>query len=65
MLFLSIEEPRLTAILKSLQTIRQPITHAAVISGYTLETESERFTSPSKVILPRLLSMTEGESHAL
>eukprot|EP00971_Amphidinium_carterae_P249243 4947513-Amphidinium_carterae.1 len=65
MLFLSIEEPRRTGILKHLQTIRQPITDANVISGYSLETESERFTSLSKIMLHRLLSMTEGESHAL
>eukprot|EP00971_Amphidinium_carterae_P276559 5488211-Amphidinium_carterae.5 len=53
MLFLSIEEPRLTAIFR--QTIRQPITEANVISGYNLEAESERFTSLSKVFLPRRL----------
>eukprot|EP00971_Amphidinium_carterae_P155995 3092608-Amphidinium_carterae.1 len=60
MLFLNNEEPRLTGILKQLQTIRQPITDANVISGYNVETESERFTSLSKVILHRLLSMTEA-----
>eukprot|EP00971_Amphidinium_carterae_P312050 6202897-Amphidinium_carterae.1 len=65
MLFLSIEEPRLTGILKQLQTTRQPITDANVISGYSLDGESKRFTSLSKVILHRLLSMTEGESHVL
>eukprot|EP00971_Amphidinium_carterae_P072612 1436116-Amphidinium_carterae.1 len=65
MLFLSIEEPRLTNILKQLQTIHQPITDANVISGYSLDAESERFISLSKVILLRLLSMIEGESHAL
>eukprot|EP00971_Amphidinium_carterae_P298135 5923996-Amphidinium_carterae.1 len=54
MLFLSIEEPRLTGRLKQLQTICQPITDANVISGYTLEQESERFISLSKVILQRL-----------
>eukprot|EP00971_Amphidinium_carterae_P186768 3707349-Amphidinium_carterae.1 len=58
----SIAEPLLTAILKR---TRQPITDADVIGGYSLESESERFTSLSKVILHRLLSMTEGESHAL
>eukprot|EP00971_Amphidinium_carterae_P330242 6463172-Amphidinium_carterae.2 len=41
MFFLSIEEPRLTNILKRLQTIRQPITDANVIGGYTLEAESD------------------------
>eukprot|EP00971_Amphidinium_carterae_P177135 3512906-Amphidinium_carterae.2 len=65
MLFLSTEEPRLTNILKLLQTIRQPITDANVISGYSLDAESERFTSLSKITLHRLLSMTECESHAL
>eukprot|EP00971_Amphidinium_carterae_P099247 1963147-Amphidinium_carterae.1 len=64
MLFLSIEEPRLTAILRQLQTTRQPITHQTVISGYNLDAESERFTSLNKVILHRRLSMTDGESHA-
>eukprot|EP00971_Amphidinium_carterae_P321350 6387141-Amphidinium_carterae.1 len=59
MLFLSIEEPRLTAILKALQTARQPVTDTDVIGGDTLEAESERFVSLSKVILHRLLSMTE------
>eukprot|EP00971_Amphidinium_carterae_P341169 6479848-Amphidinium_carterae.3 len=33
MLFLSIEEPRLTHMLKRLQTIRQPITDADAIGG--------------------------------
>eukprot|EP00971_Amphidinium_carterae_P025784 508747-Amphidinium_carterae.1 len=61
MLFLSIEEPRLTGILKQLQTIPQPITDANVISGCSLEAESERFTSLSKIMLHRLLSMTEDE----
>eukprot|EP00971_Amphidinium_carterae_P008552 168703-Amphidinium_carterae.1 len=65
MLFLSIEEARLTAILKNMQTTRQPITDADVIGGYTLEADSERFISLSKVILHCLLSMTEGESLAL
>eukprot|EP00971_Amphidinium_carterae_P042661 838525-Amphidinium_carterae.1 len=36
-----------------------------IIGGYTLGAEAERFTSLSKVILHRLLSMTQGESHAL
>eukprot|EP00971_Amphidinium_carterae_P100250 1982689-Amphidinium_carterae.1 len=54
-----------TIILKQLQTIRQPIPDHIVISGYSLEEESERFTSLSKGILHRVLSMTEGESHAL
>eukprot|EP00971_Amphidinium_carterae_P038667 760198-Amphidinium_carterae.3 len=55
MLFLSIEEPRLTVILRQLQTIGQPITGHNVI----LEEEAERSTSLSKVILHRLLSMTQ------
>eukprot|EP00971_Amphidinium_carterae_P054474 1073093-Amphidinium_carterae.1 len=65
MLFLSIEEPRLTNILRRLQTIHQPITDANVIGGYSWEAETVRFTSLSKVTLHRLLSMTEGEGHAL
>eukprot|EP00971_Amphidinium_carterae_P288249 5722597-Amphidinium_carterae.2 len=63
--YTSIEEPRLTAILRQLQTIRQLITDANVISGYNPEAESGRCTSLSKVMLHRLSSMTEGESHAL
>eukprot|EP00971_Amphidinium_carterae_P326225 6456902-Amphidinium_carterae.1 len=61
MLFRSLEEPRLTDRLKQVQTICQPITDANVISGYSLDAESERLTSLNKVILHRLLSMTEGE----
>eukprot|EP00971_Amphidinium_carterae_P005062 101311-Amphidinium_carterae.2 len=63
--FLSIEEPRLSVTLKQLQTTRQPIIDQNVISGHSVEDESERFTSLSKVILHHMLSMTEGESHAL
>eukprot|EP00971_Amphidinium_carterae_P083366 1649863-Amphidinium_carterae.1 len=59
--FLRIEELRLTAILKSLRTTRQPITDADVIGGHTLEAGLERFICLSRVTL----SMTEGESHAL
>eukprot|EP00971_Amphidinium_carterae_P224471 4452961-Amphidinium_carterae.7 len=62
MLFLSIEEQRLTAILRQLQTLRQPITDGNVICGYYLEAEAEGFTSLSKVILRSLLSMTKGEN---
>eukprot|EP00971_Amphidinium_carterae_P182654 3624775-Amphidinium_carterae.1 len=65
MLFLSIEEPRLTNVLKRLQTICAPITDLDVIAGSHLKQETERFASLSKVILHRLLSMTEGEGHAL
>eukprot|EP00971_Amphidinium_carterae_P054768 1078706-Amphidinium_carterae.1 len=36
-----------------------------VINGYNLEAKAERFISLSRVILHRLLSMTEGESHGL
>eukprot|EP00971_Amphidinium_carterae_P348929 6490748-Amphidinium_carterae.1 len=39
-----------------------PITDPDVIGGYTLEAESERFISVSKVILHRLLSMTEVQA---
>eukprot|EP00971_Amphidinium_carterae_P126187 2499639-Amphidinium_carterae.2 len=59
-MFLSSEEPRLTTILKKLQTIHNPITDWNAITGSNLEVETERFTSLSKVILHRLLSMICG-----
>eukprot|EP00971_Amphidinium_carterae_P156841 3109154-Amphidinium_carterae.1 len=42
-----------------------PIAGLDFTSGSHLEQETERFISLSKVILHRLLSLTEGESHAL
>eukprot|EP00971_Amphidinium_carterae_P200115 3971423-Amphidinium_carterae.1 len=45
-------------------TIRQPIADRNVINEYNLEADAERFISLSNVILHRLLSMTDGESHA-
>eukprot|EP00971_Amphidinium_carterae_P203154 4031645-Amphidinium_carterae.1 len=65
MLFLSIEEPRLTPFLHQLQTIRQRVTDEDVINEADLQAETETFKSLSKIIPHRLLSMTEGEPHAL
>eukprot|EP00971_Amphidinium_carterae_P150546 2984221-Amphidinium_carterae.1 len=59
MLFLSIEEPRLTNILRRLQTIRQPMQMSLVDTHWK---QSRRDSSLST--LHRLLSMTKGESHA-
>eukprot|EP00971_Amphidinium_carterae_P334135 6469228-Amphidinium_carterae.1 len=63
---MSIEEPRMSPILKRLQTIRQQITDRDVIQGVDgLEQEADRFVSLSRILLHRLLSCTTGEPHSL